>query len=93
MVLWVVALLGLSVALASFVRVRRLARRLDQLNQSYWELRYDYTRLRAQVARLDPEPPADRAADTAPPAAAGASQVSFVPLASIRRKDQPPHGH
>jgi hypothetical protein len=74
--------LALVVAAVAWTSARRAARRLDALNQSYWELRYDYTRLRAQVARLDPEqlePP-----DDAPPAAA--PSVSFVPLSSIRKK-------
>ena len=70
-------------ALAS---VRRLARRLDALNQSYWELRYDFTRLRAQVARLDPEQ-GDEAHAEAPPAAPA---VSFVPLSSMKKKTE--HG-
>ena len=54
MVLWALTVLALLAALASLLLVRRQARRLDSLNQSYWELRYDYTRLRSQVARLDP---------------------------------------
>ena len=49
----------------ALVSVRRLSRKLDALTQSYWELRYDYTRLRSQLARLDPgeageTEPADR---------------------------------
>ena len=70
-------------ALAALAAVRRLSRKLDALTQSYWELRYDYTRLRSQVARLDPEqPPAP--SPEAPPAAS----VTFVPLSSMRKKDQ-----
>ncbi len=87
MVLWGLVLLALFLAVAALSRARRLARRLDALNQSYWELRYDYTRLRSQVARLDPEqeaPPEPEAA-SAPP---GAPSVSFVPLSSIRKKAQ-----
>ncbi len=84
MLLWVVAGVGLLIALVSWLRVRWLARKLDALSQSYWELRYDYTRLRSQVARLDPEQPD---AEVASPAA-GAS-VTFVPLSSIRKKTQP----
>jgi hypothetical protein len=66
------------VALAS---ARRLSRRFDALNQSYWELRYDYTRLRSQVSRLDPEQ-VNEAADV-PPAT---PSVSFVPLSSMKKK-------
>ena len=83
MVLWALIVLALLAALASLLLVRRQARRLDSLNQSYWELRYDYTRLRSQVARLDPEQAAALPPDPGPPAA-----VSFVPLASMRKKDQ-----
>ena len=50
---WMFAGVALLLALVALGAVRRLSRRLDALNQSYWELRYDYTRLRSQVARLD----------------------------------------
>ena len=84
MLLWGVAGLGLLLALAAWARAGRLARKLDALTQSYWELRYDYTRLRSQVARLDPGDDEG----TAPPAAAPPPPtVSFVPLATIRKKD------
>ena len=70
-------------AWAAWARAARLARKLDALNQSYWELRYDFTRLRSQVARLDPATEQEE-----PPAApAGAPTVAFVPLSSIRKKD------
>ena len=84
MFLWGIAALGLLLALLAFASARRVSRRLDALTQSYWELRYDYTRLRSQVARLDPEQPDGGAPAQAPPADA---QVSFVPLSTIRKKD------
>ena len=90
MVLWAFAVLALLLALAAHVRGRRLARRLDALNQSYWELRYDFTRLRSRVARLDPEQPADneQAESFAPPGvSAPLPPVSFVPLSSLKRKE------
>ena len=34
---------------------RRLAKRLERLTESYWELRYEHGQLRARVNRLDPE--------------------------------------
>ena len=71
-------------ALAALGLARRLARKLDALTQSYWELRYDYTRLRSQVARLDPE----QAAEPVAPEAATSNSVSFVPLSSIRKRDR-----
>ena len=83
MAVWIVAGVALVLALAGLGVARRLGRRLDALNQSYWELRYDYTRLRSQVARLDPEH-----VEPAPPEPAQPASVSFVPLSSIRKKDR-----
>jgi hypothetical protein len=80
--LWVVAGLGLLVAAVALASARRLSRRLDALTQSYWELRYDLSRLRSQVSRLDPE----QGEQTAEPAAPAAQSVSFVPLSSIKKK-------
>jgi hypothetical protein len=85
-VVWTLAGGALLVALAALGIARRVSRKLDALNQSYWELRYDYTRLRSQVARLDPE---EVEADSPPPAAAPQpASVTFVPLSSIRKRDQ-----
>jgi hypothetical protein len=82
---WVVAGLGLFLALMALASVRRLRRRVDALIQSYWELRYDYTRLRSRMARIDPE-----ATESEPAAAPPASpSVTFVPLSTMRK---PPRG-
>ena len=81
MVTTVVAALSLLLALYVLARARKLSRKLDALNQSYWELRYDYTRLRSQVARLDP----DQAEPEPPPAPP--PSVSFVPLSSIKKRN------
>ena len=83
MAVWIFAGVALVVALAALGAARRISRRLDALNQSYWELRYDYTRLRSTVARLDPEQ-----VDTSPPEAPQPASVTFVPLSAIRKKDQ-----
>ena len=80
MLLWTVAAVALLLAWAAWARAGRLARKLEALTQSYWELRYDYTRLRSQVARLDPAE-----AEPEPPPAAQ-DQVAFVPLASMKKK-------
>jgi hypothetical protein len=85
---WSIAGLGLLLALVALVSVRRLSRRFDALNQSYWELRYEYTRLRSQVARFDPDQaealgqPDSAAIEPPPPT------VAFVPLSTIRKKDR-----
>ena len=81
MLLWAIAAVALLVAAASWMRAGRLARKLEALNQSYWELRYDFTRLRSQLERLNPE---TEQTDTAPAPVPG--QVAFVPLASIKKK-------
>jgi len=80
--LWIVAGVALLLALAAFGASRRASRKLDALSQSYWELRYDYTRLRSQVARLDPEQAGAEPPEPPPP-----PSVSFVPLSKIRKKE------
>lgn len=81
MVLWGIAGVALLIAVAALAHARRVGRKLEALTQSYWELRYDFTRLRSQVARLDPGEPAET------PPAPPASQVAFVPLASMKKKN------
>ena len=83
MALWLLAGLAFVVAAVALAATRRLSRRLDAMTQSYWELRYDYTRLRSQVSRLDPDQVEEAAAAEAP---AAASTVSFVPLSSMKKK-------
>ena len=84
MLLWAVAVVSVVLACAAWVRAGKTARKLEALNQSYWELRYDYTRLRSQVARLDP---GDAPAAAPEPVAASTPSMTFVPLSSIRKKD------
>ena len=85
MAVWIAAGVAVLLALAALGAVRRSFRKIDALTQSYWELRYDYTRLRSQLARLDPEQVPTR---TPPPAPASPASVSFVPLASMKKKEQ-----
>ena len=80
MVPWIVAAVALLLAAAAWYRAGRLGRKLEALNQSYWELRYDFTRLRSQVARLDPE--TEQAETPAQPS----DTVAYVSLSSIRKK-------
>ena len=82
MVLWGFATVTLLVALAAFALARRVSRKLEALTQSYWELRYDYTRLRSQMTRLDP---GEAEAAVLPPPQ---STVTFVPLASMKKKNE-----
>jgi hypothetical protein len=68
-------------ALGGFLYARRVARRLERLTESYWELRYEYGQLRARVTRLQPAGDDSQAADPPAPAAA----ANFVPLSSLER--------
>jgi hypothetical protein len=81
--LWILAAVALLAGLVACAWARRVGRKLEALTQSYWELRYDYTRLRSQVARMDPEQPEPEVPAPAPQPAS----VSFVPLSSIRKKE------
>jgi hypothetical protein len=82
MLLWVTAAVALVAAWA-WLKARRLALKLEALTQSYWELRYEFTRLRSQVARLGPD---TTPADAAPPAAEATPTVSYVSLSSMKKK-------
>ena len=82
--IWLSILAGVAllIALVALVRAGRASRRLDQLQQSYWDLRYEHGRLRAQVKRLDPdEAPAGAAESEAPADPA----TTFIPLSSLKR--------
>jgi len=78
--LWLLTGAAVLVALAAFAKARRLAKRLERLTESYWELRYEHGQLRARVNRLDPEQQ-----PTAAPEASHAGTTAFVPLSSLKR--------
>jgi hypothetical protein len=65
------ASISLVVALVALALVRRQSRKLEQLTEMYWQLRYDHGELKSAVT---PEAPA------APPPISG-----FVPLGSLKR--------
>jgi hypothetical protein len=84
---WVVAAVALGVAVGAWMRAGRVKRKLDAVNQSYWELRYDFTRLRSQVARLEPDDPEQHDPSTAPGAGPTTDgTTAFVPLSSMRKR-------
>ena len=86
MLSWTIAGVAVIFAWAAWTRAGRVSRKLEALNQSYWELRYEYTKLRSQLSRLDPdEASSGDAVPVAPPAT---PSVSFVPLSTIRKKDK-----
>ena len=77
--LWVATLTGWLVALAALVAARRLSRRVAQLSEQYWELKYDHGELKTRVRAIAPTPEEEAAAR--PPV-----QQSFVPLTSLKRE-------
>jgi hypothetical protein len=76
---WLLTGAAVVVAVAAFAKARRLARRLERLTESYWELRYEHGQLRARLNRLDPDPSAG------PEPAAAPGVTAFVPLSSLKR--------
>lgn len=80
MLLWFFAAGGAIAGGIALVIARHLHRRLDHLNQAYWELRYEYTRLRAELARLDPARAGAASQEQEPPPPA-----TFIPLSSLKR--------
>jgi hypothetical protein len=81
---WLLIGAALLFALGAFLRARRVARRLERLTESYWELRYEYGQLRARVTRL--EPASDEQESDAPQnPARTAGATAFVPLSSLKR--------
>ena len=79
---WLLIGAALFFALVAFLRARRVARRLERLTESYWELRYEYGQLRARVTRLEPNT-TDQ--EVAPEPARQSGTTAFVPLSSLKR--------
>ena len=74
-VLAVFTFVAVVIAVAALARTRRIGRRLDQVVESYWELRYEHGQLRAQLNHLQGKSDAPEPAGT----------TAFVPLSSIKR--------
>ena len=84
MLLWFLAAGGALAAVVALLVARSLRRRLDRLTDAYWELRYQYTVLRADMARLDPSATA-RASQEQETPAPQSPQTSFIPLSSLKK--------
>ena len=86
--LWAVTVASLLIGLLAWSRARRTARRLEQLTQMYWELKYQHGELRVQLQRLTPPSgqspgtPGDQAPVDVP---AGRPTDGFIPLSSLKR--------
>ena len=78
---WFVTAAALVAALIAWSQARRAARRLEQLSQMYWELKFQHGELRVQIERLTGGgPPVPSAPETATP-----PRESFIPLTSLKR--------
>jgi hypothetical protein len=87
---WVVAAAALAVAVLAWAQARRTARRLDQLVQMYWELKYQHGELRTQLRQVTGETHQPGLSGVegparAPSVAGPAPGEAFVPLTSLRR--------
>jgi hypothetical protein len=76
--LWFVTGAALVAGLVAWRQARATARRLEQLTQMYWELKYQHGELRQELLRAagngaPVEPPVTRATD------------AIIPLSSLRR--------
>ena len=80
--LWLLTIAALCIAFVSVLQARRATRRVERLTESYWEIRYEVSQLRARVARLEPPLPGDEA-DA--PVAAPDKAATFVPLSTLKR--------
>jgi len=77
--MWLVVSASVIVALVSLGQARRTAKRLAQLSEMYWELKYQQGELRVRVQRLAGEVPAP---EPSPPEQ---QTGGFIPLSSLKR--------
>ena len=79
---WLVAVasVALVAAFMAWRQARRTEKRLEQLAQQHWELKYQYGELRVQLQRLASGEPAEP-----PPAPVRTVPEGFVPLTSLKR--------
>jgi hypothetical protein len=81
-VLSIIASASLLATFAAWRALRQTRRRLDELSQSYWQLRYELGELRVQLQGRTPPPSGGPGAPAAPRTPSG---EGFVPLTSLKR--------
>jgi hypothetical protein len=81
-ILWLVTTASLVVSLVMFRAQRRTGKRLEELTQQYWELRYQQSELRARLAEMTGTSANPSVRPTTP---ARAAADAFVPLSAVRR--------
>jgi hypothetical protein len=84
---WFIAGASLVIALVAWSQARRTAKRLAQLSEMCWELKYQQGELRLRLQRMAGDQPA--ASPQAPPAQPG---EGFVPLTSLASHRAGPGG-
>jgi hypothetical protein len=87
-VLWVVTGAALVMAVVAWLTARRATRRLSQLSEMYWELKYQHGELKNAVyggaaQRMPDDGPSDSTNSVAP--RPGQPPDGFIPLKSLRR--------
>jgi hypothetical protein len=80
---WLLTVAAVLAAAGAWLKARRLAKRLERLTESYWELRYEHGQLQSRVNRLAPDESAPTPAGAPPSLREGT--VAFVPLSSLKR--------
>jgi hypothetical protein len=87
--LWLISIVAVVVALVAWRKARSTARRLEQLSQMYWELKYQHGELRVQLQRLSSPAGQHPAAPGGPPPPADVPAArptdGFIPLSSLKR--------
>lgn len=78
---WVTAIVAFMTALAALAYARRASRRVDEVSEKYWHLRYEHGQLTSRVARLEPSEGGREPEQSVQPAKIAA----FVPLSSLKR--------
>jgi hypothetical protein len=82
---WSLTAVSIAVALVALVRARRASRRLERLTESYWELRYESSQLKARVTRLETVVGPPATAEPEQGTARGGSTAAFIPLSSLKK--------
>jgi hypothetical protein len=76
---------SLLVAISGWLRARALAKRLERLTETYWELKYESGQLKARLSRLEVTTGMRDEPDAAAAAPRAASPTTFVPLSSLKK--------
>ncbi len=83
---WLFTALSVCLAVLALVRARRVARRLERLSESYWELRYESGQLKARITRLEAAVgPLAVSAEPESDAPRPSGATAFIPLSSLKK--------